>query len=83
MKQNYPNPFNPSTRIEYSLAKDGWVVLDLYDILGEKIAQLVNENKESGNYSVQFDASQLPSGIYLYKIKTDNFVQVKKMFLLK
>ena len=83
LKQNYPNPFNPSTRIEYSLAKDGWVVLDLYDILGEKIAQLVNENKESGNYSVQFDASQLPSGIYLYKIKTDNFVQVKKMFLLK
>ena len=83
LKQNYPNPFNPSTRIEYSLVKDGKVVLEVYDILGEKIAQLVNENKESGIYSVQFDASQLPSGIYLYKIKTDDFVKVKKMILLK
>lgn len=83
LKQNYPNPFNPSTVISYQVPTDGTVMLKIYNITGEEVRTLVNENKPAGKYEVIFDASGLPSGVYLYKISTGNFVQVKKMLLMK
>jgi hypothetical protein len=83
LKQNYPNPFNPVTTIKYSIKYDGLVTLKIYDILGTEVKILVNENKEAGNYTVSFNASSLPSGVYFYKIKSGKFVDVKKMILLK
>jgi hypothetical protein len=83
LQQNYPNPFNPSTTINYSLAKDGHAKITLYNILGSKVAVLVNENKPAGNYSVQFNASALPSGIYLYRLESGSYSDIKKFVLLK
>ncbi len=87
LSQNYPNPFNPSTTINYSLPKAGHVTLRVFDILGRKVAELVNSKQNAGNYSVQFsaagEASNLSSGIYLYKLETGNFMSVKKMIVLK
>jgi hypothetical protein len=83
LKQNYPNPFNPSTTIEFSLPGRANVQLNVYNILGRKIAQLANGNYEAGNYSIVFDAKNLPSGVYFYQLKTDNFNEVKKMQLVK
>ena len=83
LEQNYPNPFNPTTMINYSVAKAGFVKIKVYDVLGREVATLVNENKPVGNYSIQFNASKLVSGIYFYRIDTDNFVQTKKMILMK
>lgn len=83
LKQNYPNPFNPSTTIEFSLPTRTNVELIVYNILGKKVAELANGNYESGNYSIVFDAKNLPSGVYFYQLKTDNFIQVKKMQLIK
>jgi enterochelin esterase family protein len=83
LEQNYPNPFNPSTTINYSLERDGFVELDVMDILGRRVAMLVNERQAKGNYSVNFDATRLSSGIYLYRIKADKFVETKKMVLLR
>ena len=83
LSQNYPNPFNPNTRIKYSIPNESKVVIRVYDILGKEIATLVNEEKPSGNYSVEFDASNLSSGVYLYKIQARDFVQTRKMILLK
>lgn len=81
--QNYPNPFNPSTQIKFSILKDGFVTLKVYDILGREIAELVNEEKFAGTYSVSFNASNLASGIYFYSINAGKFNQVKKMILLR
>ena len=81
--QNYPNPFNPITRIEYSIPHYSLVMLKVYDILGREIATLVNEEKPSGNYDVEFDGSNLSSGIYFYKLQTGNYTSVKKMILMK
>jgi hypothetical protein len=81
--QNYPNPFNPSTTIKYQMPKPGLVTLKVYDILGKEIINLVNENKIAGFYEVNFDASKLPSGIYIYQLKVNDFVSNKKMILLK
>ena len=81
--QNYPNPFNPSTRISYSLNNEVQVNLSVYDMLGRKVAELVNERQGSGAYELEFDASSLASGIYLYKLSAGDFVSVKKMTLLK
>lgn len=81
--QNYPNPFNPVTRIKYQLPKNGLVQLKIYDILGREAAILVNEIKSEGEYSINFDASNLPSGVYLYKIQAGNFIETKKLMLLK
>ena len=86
--QNYPNPFNPSTTINYSIpaVQTGYipsVQLKVYDILGREVATLVNEKQTPGNYSVQFNASKLSSGIYLYKLEAGNFRSVKKMIVLK
>ena len=87
--QNYPNPFNPTTTIKYSIPQLGIesgsarVTLKIYDILGREIRTLVNARQKPGNYSVQFNATGLPSGIYFYKLKVGEFVKVKKMALLK
>ncbi|MGB5528359.1 MAG: T9SS type A sorting domain-containing protein, partial [Ignavibacteriaceae bacterium] len=81
--QNYPNPFNPSTTIRYSVIKPDVVRIKIYDILGREVKTLVNELKQAGTYEVQFNASEIASGIYLYRIESGNFVQTKKMILLK
>jgi hypothetical protein len=83
IEQNYPNPFNPSTRIKYSMGSKQFVTLKVYDVLGNEIAALINEEKPSGDYEVQFLADNLPSGIYLYKLEAGNFTQTKKMILMK
>jgi hypothetical protein len=80
---NYPNPFNPTTKINYQLPKAGLVTLKVYDILGREVATLVNENQPAGSYSVPFDASKLSSGIYIYTIHANDFIQSKKMILTK
>ncbi|HLG33006.1 MAG TPA: T9SS type A sorting domain-containing protein, partial [Ignavibacteriaceae bacterium] len=81
--QNYPNPFNPTTNIGFRIAKFDFVKLTVYDILGNEISVLVNEEKPAGNYEVTFDASSLPSGIYFYRLQAGRFIQSKKMVLLK
>ena len=81
--QNYPNPFNPTTTLSYQLPKASNVVLKVYDVLGKEVAELVNENKSAGIYSVNFNASNLPSGLYFYKIQTGDFTEVRKMLLMK
>ena len=81
--QNYPNPFNPSTKIEYKLPLDGLVTIKVYDMLGNEVATLVNEEKGAGKYEVNFDASRLASGVYLYRIKVNDFYSTKKMVFLK
>ena len=83
LAQNYPNPFNPSTLINYSLPKAGNVELKVYDVLGREVAVLVNEFKQVGNYSVQFNANNFASGVYFYKLKAGDFVSTKKMLLVK
>ena len=83
LEQNYPNPFNPTTTIRYSIPKAGIVNLKVYNLIGEEITTLVNEDKAAGNYEVEFDASQLPSGVYLYQLNAADFVETKKMVLLK
>jgi Secretion system C-terminal sorting domain len=83
LSQNYPNPFNPATTIRYQLPQDGFVTLKVYDILGKEILTLVNEEKSSGRYEVNFDASKLASGVYLYRLNVNDYVDVRKMLLLK
>jgi hypothetical protein len=80
---NYPNPFNPATIINYAIKEAGLVSVKVYDILGSEVATLVNENKPAGIYDVEFNASNLPSGVYFYSISTKEFHQVKKMLLIK
>ena len=89
--QNYPNPFNPSTKIKYQLPERGLVTLNVYDVLGNEVATLVNEEKSSGEYEVKFDGTGLPSGIYFYRLQAgapstgsgQGFVETKKMILLR
>lgn len=81
--QNYPNPFNPSTTITYQLPKNGNVTLKIFDILGNEVKTLVNEQKEMGRYTVQFDASSLASGMYVYRLRVNDYISTKKMLLLK
>jgi hypothetical protein len=83
LSQNYPNPFNPSTQIEFSLPKEGFVRLDVYSTLGERVATLVEGNRQAGTYRVQFDASQLASGLYFYRLTANNASFTRKMMLLK
>ena len=97
LEQNYPNPFNPSTKIRFTIptspqsppsqggeAKLGWfVTLKVYDILGNEVATLVNEEKPTGRYEVEFSAGHLASGIYLCRMQAGNYVSIKKMMLLK
>ena len=83
LEQNYPNPFNPTTNIKFQIADFGSVSLKIYDVLGNEVAQLVNEEKEAGTYNYNWDASNLTSGIYFYKLQAGDFTQTKKMILLK
>lgn len=83
LNQNYPNPFNPSTTISYQVPTNGMVTLKVYDILGKEVTTLVNEQKNAGVYSVKFNAANLTSGMYIYKIQAGNFTQTKKMLLMK
>jgi hypothetical protein len=83
LEQNYPNPFNPSTKINFSLPKASNVKIVVYDAFGREVKTLVNESKAAGNYKVEFNAANISSGIYFYKIVTDNFTDTKKMILVK
>jgi len=83
LEQNYPNPFNPSTVIKYSIPDNGFVSLVVYNLLGEKVASLVNGVQDAGRYEINFDASNLASGIYVYSLKAGSFSSVKKMLLMK
>jgi hypothetical protein len=83
LEQNYPNPFNPTTTIKYSIPETGIVQLRVYDIIGNEVAILVDETKAPGSYEIPFDASKLASGIYIYSLRAANFVQTKKMILMK
>jgi len=83
LEQNYPNPFNPATSIKYSIPADGFVNLTVYNMLGEKVANLINQNMKAGRYEIKFDASKYASGIYFYRLESGQFISVKKMMLLK
>ena len=90
LSQNYPNPFNSSTAIKYSIPQEGLVTFKIFNVIGEEVAKLVNETKQIGNYEVSFDATNLSSGIYFYRIQAvptgrqaGNFVETKKMVLMK
>jgi len=83
LKQNYPNPFNPTTNINFSIPKSGLVSLKVYDMVGKEVATLINEVKNAGNYLVGFNAANLPSGAYFYRLESGSFVETKKMLLIK
>ncbi|MFC2135324.1 right-handed parallel beta-helix repeat-containing protein [Bacteroidota bacterium] len=81
--QNYPNPFNPSTKIQYALPQQSKVIINIYNVLGERITELLNDIKPAGYHEVEFKANNLPSGIYLYQINAGDYTETKKMILLK
>ncbi|HEX7357423.1 MAG TPA: T9SS type A sorting domain-containing protein [Ignavibacteriaceae bacterium] len=83
LNQNYPNPFNPTTKISYLLSESGNVTLKIYDVLGNEVATLVDEEKPAGEYQVEFDASGFSSGVYYYRLQTESYIETKKMILLK
>ena len=93
LEQNYPNPFNPSTKIKFTIpqtvnplpggARGGFVILKVFDIIGNEIATLVNEEKPAGSYEVEFDAKILPSGVYFFRIQANSFIETKQMVLIK
>ena len=83
LSQNYPNPFNPSTTIRYSIPADGYVTLKVYDVLGNEVASLVDEQKQSGAFDVHFNANALSSGVYYYTLKAGEFTSTKKLVLMK
>ena len=83
LSQNFPNPFNPSTKLIYSVLQSTNVLIKVYDVLGNEVAILVNEYKSAGRYEAEFDATSLPSGVYFYQLKTDTFIETKKMVLLR
>jgi len=83
LEQNYPNPFNSSTNISFQLKSAGFTTLKVYDMLGRKVQTIVEQSLEAGSYKFIFNASNLPSGVYFYRIKSDNFTDVKKMLLVK
>ena len=83
LSQNYPNPFNPSTSIKYSVPSNEYVSLKIYDVLGKEVATLVNQEMNAGIYEVQFDASQFTSGVYIYRLITEDLSISKKMILIK
>jgi hypothetical protein len=83
LHQNYPNPFNPTTTIRYDLPRDGQARLTVYNLLGREVAELVNERQSAGRYEVRFEAADLPSGMYFYRLESGTFVQSAKMILMK
>jgi len=83
LQQNYPNPFNPTTVISYQIPQQGFVTLKIFDVLGKEVTVLVNEEKPAGKYEVDFSAKGLASGVYIYRMKVNDFIESKKMILLK
>jgi hypothetical protein len=83
LAQNYPNPFNPSTTIKFQMPSKGFVTLKVFDIMGREVATLANGMREAGNYTVQWSAANLSSGVYWYRLTAGTFVQTNKMLLLK
>ena len=83
LEQNFPNPFNPTTTIQYQLPADARVTLKIYDILGSEVSTLVNEEQEAGYKEVKFNGSIFASGMYIYRLSTENFSSIKKMMLVK
>jgi len=83
LSQNYPNPFNPSTTIDFTLAQKGQVVIKIYSLNGEEVFTIMNEEKEAGYYSLQFNASNLSSGVYFYRMISGKFTMTKKFMVLK
>jgi hypothetical protein len=89
VSQNYPNPFNPTTKIDYQLPMDAKVIMEVFNIAGKKVSELVNQEQTAGYYTVDFGSSKLSSGVYIYRIVTgdkttsNNFSSIKKMVLLK
>ena len=81
--QNYPNPFNPSTSISYRIPEMSFITLNVYDVLGNEVIILVNEEKPAGEYEILFDGTELTSGIYFYQLKTGSYFGIKKMMLVK
>jgi len=81
--QNYPNPFNPITKISFDVPEKNNVTIKIYDVIGRLIKVLLNETKDAGSYSVTFDGTNLPSGIYYYEIEAGNYTAAKKMALIK
>ena len=81
--QNYPNPFNPRTKIKYSVPQMSFITINVYDILGKIVATLINEEKPIGNYEIEFDAINFSSGVYFYRIQAGNFINTKKLLLIK
>jgi len=83
LHQNFPNPFNPGTKIKYSIPQSSKIIIKVFDVLGNEVATLVNEEKSVGTYELNWNAANLPSGVYLYQLKADSYLQTKKMILLK
>lgn len=83
LSQNYPNPFNPTTKISYAIPNDGFTKITLFDISGKELTVLINEVKPAGSYNFEFNGSNFASGVYFYRIESGNFVQTRKMFLIK
>jgi hypothetical protein len=83
LHQNYPNPFNPSTKISFTLSKTGFTTLAVYNVLGQKVATLLEQQLSAGEQTVPFDASRLSSGVYFYKLQSGNINEMKKMVLMK
>jgi hypothetical protein len=83
LEQNYPNPFNPSTVIKFGVPERSNVLLKIYDILGEEVATLVNEEMDAGWYSIDFNASGYSTGVYIYRMQAGNYINTKKMLLMK
>jgi hypothetical protein len=83
LSQNYPNPFNPSTKIKFQVPSSKFVKLIVFDILGKEVATLVNESLQPGTYETTFDASNLASGIYFYRLQSENFVETRRMLMVK
>ncbi len=83
MFQNFPNPFNPVTTIQFTVPEKDYVTIKVFDIMGREVTTLVNEHKASGEYKVEFNASDLPSGIYYYRMQAGDFISSRKLILLK
>jgi hypothetical protein len=83
LQQNYPNPFNPSTTLRYEIPGNVHVKIAIYDLLGREVAILVNQNQNAGRYGVVFNAANLPSGVYVYRLQAGDHSSVKKLILLK
>ena len=83
LEQNFPNPFNPTTTIRYAIPEDNFVSIKLYDVLGNEVITLVNEQQQAGRYEMLFNASSIASGVYYYQITSGNFNQTRKLVLMK